>query len=562
MLILGVALPLFALVVWGFWTELDRQQRDSRDLALRIAHTMADDLTASIASADALISRMAARPKVQAGDPADCDTLFAIVDFFPQYVTLQLFTGNGKLLCSSEPQSNEIPYARQAEAWTTSFLSSHPQIPHDPQLRYIRGRWFSLTFRSVPNPSSPSAPLVLVLMQYIDFNSDAYPLGTVLTIVDDGNHVLARSIDPEKWVGRRGRSVAVAPDRQEGSAEATGIDGLTRQYGFTTVKGTHLHLFVGIPAGVAKAALRSLIVRATIIGIVLGVVLVVWSFRLSRTIERPLGALAAAARRVQDVGYSAPVPTGGPREIAFVGDAFNRMVERRAEAEAALRESKNELEALSIRLLQLQEEERTRIAREIHDELGQRLTALKIDVGGLIQAVSAEGELKPMIERIRRALDETVSSIRRIAAELRPPMLDDFGFLAALESDIRIFEQRTGIECELSLPSEPVELPPEVETAAYRIVQEALTNVARHANASRVEIRLRERDGEVLVDVRDDGRGFTDAELHRRGRGLGLVGMRERARQIGATVDIEGVDGKGTIVSLRIPIPTPAEVTP
>lgn len=559
MLILGVALPLFALVVWGFWTELDRQQRDSRDLALRIAHTIADDLTESTASADALISRMAARPKVRAGNPADCDTLFAIVDFFPQYVALQLFTGDGKLLCTSEPQSNEIPYARQAEAWTASFLGSHPQIPHDPQLRYIRGRWFSLTFRTVPG-TSPSPPLVLVLVQYIDFNSDAYPLGTVLTIVDDGNHVLARSIDPEKWVGRRGRSIAVRADRQEGSAEATGIDGMTRQYGFTTVKGTHLHLFVGIPAGVAKAALRSLIVRATIIGIVLGAVLVVWSFRLSRTIERPLGALAAAARRVQDVGYSAPVPTGGPREIAFVGDAFNRMVERRAEAEAALRESKNELEALSIRLLQLQEEERTRIAREIHDELGQRLTALKIDVGGLIQAVSAEGELKPMIERIRRALDETVTSIRRIAAELRPPTLDDFGFLAALESDIRIFEQRTGIECELSLPSTPVDLPPEVETAAYRIVQEALTNVARHANASRVEIRLRERDGEVLVDVRDDGRGFNGAELHRR-HGLGLLGMRERARQIGATVDIEGVDGKGTIVSLRIPIAAPAEAT-
>src|SRR5260221_7571674 len=112
------------------------------------------------------------------------------------------------------------------------------------------------------------------------------------------------------------------------------------------------------------------------------------------------------------------------------------MVARRAEAEAALVDSKNQLEALSKRLLEVQEEERTRIAREIHDDLGQRLTALKIDVGGLIQAVPPQAGLEPMIGRIRRALDETFQATHRLAAELRPPALDDFGFLAALESDI------------------------------------------------------------------------------------------------------------------------------
>src|SRR5207237_118654 len=127
----------------------------------------------------------------------------------------------------------------------------------------------------------------------------------------------------------------------------------------------------------------------------------------------------------------------------------------------------------------------------------------------------------------RRALYETVASIRRLAAELRLPTLDDFGFLAALETDIRSFEERTGIECDLSLPSTPVLLPPETETAAYRIVQEALTNVARHANASRVEIRLRIRDHEVLLDVRDDGRGLNGAGLCRRGR-RPVAGRRRR----------------------------------
>jgi signal transduction histidine kinase len=551
MLVLGVALPLFALVAWGFWTQLDHERRDSRDLAHRIARSIAGDLRDSNVRAEAIITRMAARPRVRAGNPADCDTLFPVVDFFPQYLTLQLFTGGGELLCGSEPQPGETAIAREAQLVIRAYLASHSVIPHDPLMVPIRGRWISIMFR--PVQSTSQTKLVLTLVQYLDFNIDAYPRGTVVTIVNDENRILARSQDPEKWIGKRGTHPRVPDNRLEGSAEAQGIDGTTRQYGFTGVPDTQWHLFVGIPSVVAKASLRTLIVRATVVGAILGVILIVLSFRLSRTIERPLGALAAAAQRVEDVGYATPVPTNGPREIAFVGEAFNRMVTRRAEAEAELRASKNELEALSFRLLQLQEEERTRIAREIHDELGQRLTALKIDVGGLLQTVSAEGERKPMIERIRRALDETVASVRRIAAELRPPTLDDFGFLAALETDIRSFEQRTGIECDLSLPSTSLVLPPEVETAAYRIVQEALTNVARHANASRVEIRLRIRDHEVLLDVRDDGRGLNGADLHRRGS-LGLIGMRERARQIGATLDIQGVDGKGTIVSLRIPV--------
>ena len=549
-LILGVALPLFALVVWGFWTELDRQRHSSQDLALRIAHSLASDVHAANVRSDALLTRMAARPKIRAGNAADCDTLFPIVDFFPQYLNLELFDTGGTLLCRAEPEATDQPFARQAEEWVHSFLAAHRAIPGDPVLLPMGDHWISVVLRPVPG----SAGLVLALVQYLDLNLDAYPAGTVVTIVNEDGRIVARTLDPNKWMGRTGRIGPPRPPRhREGSAELPGIDGKIRQYGYTPVPGTRWRLFVGIPAEVVTSPVRELFLKGMMAGLIVVVVLFVWSLRLSRAIERPLGALAAAAQRVEDSGYTTPVPTAGPREIVYVGEAFNRMVARRAEADAALVESRNQLETLSKRLLEVQEEERTRIAREIHDDLGQRLTALKIDVGGLIQALPAQAELDPMIGRIRRAFDETVASIHRIAAELRPPALDDFGFLAALESDIRAFEERTGIECELSLPSGPLPLSPEVETAAYRIVQEAMTNVARHANASRIEIRMRIRGSEVLVDVRDDGRGITDDDLHRRA-GLGLVGMRERARQIGATVEFEGVEGKGTIVSLRIPV--------
>jgi signal transduction histidine kinase len=216
-----------------------------------------------------------------------------------------------------------------------------------------------------------------------------------------------------------------------------------------------------------------------------------------------------------------------------------------------MRDDESKLKALSDRLLMVQEEERSRIARELHDDLGQSLTALKMDVIGLLeQSASVHGQ-SPIARRILRTLDATVTSVQRISSGLRPSMLDDLGLVAALEYEASMFEERTGIECELSLPP-AVDVEPNVATAIFRIVQESLTNVARHSNASRVEIRLRERAHELLLEIRDDGRGVTAAEVSHPSS-LGFIGMRERADLIGGAVVFEGVPERGTIVSVRIP---------
>ena len=197
-----------------------------------------------------------------------------------------------------------------------------------------------------------------------------------------------------------------------------------------------------------------------------------------------------------DEGYSGSVPDDGPREIAVVAQAFNRMIDNRSDAERALVDSRGQLEALSKKLLDVQEEERSRIAREIHDELGQLLTALKMDIGGLlISAEPLNPDQKMMARRIRQALTQTISSVQRISAELRPAALDDFGLIAAIESDVHTFEERTGVECDLSFPSDTLTFGSEVDAAIYRIVQEAMTNVARHSDATRLEIKLRQNDG-------------------------------------------------------------------
>jgi len=194
-----------------------------------------------------------------------------------------------------------------------------------------------------------------------------------------------------------------------------------------------------------------------------------------------------------------------------------------------------------------------RVAREIHDDLGQALTALKMDVIGFIEKSRHSPELAPMVERILRTIDSTVTSVQRISSELRPSVLDDLGLFAAIEWEARLFEERTGIECELSVPDEMPDTDPVSSAAIYRMFQEAMTNVARHSNASRVEVRVRERSGELLLEVRDDGRGIVSEEIANPSS-LGLAGIRERADILGGTALIEGVPGRGTIVSIRIPL--------
>jgi signal transduction histidine kinase len=214
------------------------------------------------------------------------------------------------------------------------------------------------------------------------------------------------------------------------------------------------------------------------------------------------------------------------------------------------------LKALSERLLVVQEEERTRISRDLHDNLGQLLTALKMDVIGLIEKTAGDTARSPLAERILRTLDAMLTSVQRIASDLRPGILDDLGLVAALESEAVLFEERTGIECQLFMPEDD-HIESRRATALYRIVQEALTNVARHANATRVEIHLRDLPGELFLEVRDDGGGLSTRQVGDP-LSLGLIGIRERAALVGGTVQFQGVAGRGTTVSVRIQIPASA----
>ncbi len=211
------------------------------------------------------------------------------------------------------------------------------------------------------------------------------------------------------------------------------------------------------------------------------------------------------------------------------------------------------LRALAARLQTVREEERTNVAREIHDVLGQALTAIKIDLSALSQALSMDQEKQATKARsTMKLVDETIQSVRRISTELRPGILDDLGLAAAVEWAAEEFEARTATRCRLNLPQEDIAVDQELATAIFRIFQETLTNVARHANASEVHVRLANENGDLILEVHDNGRGIGEEQLSA-GRSLGILGMRERALLLGGELVITGAPEKGTTVKVRIP---------
>jgi signal transduction histidine kinase len=247
------------------------------------------------------------------------------------------------------------------------------------------------------------------------------------------------------------------------------------------------------------------------------------------------------------------------KELRVTNQELIREITERNLAEERLRATSEQLRALSARLQSAREEEGTRIAREIHDELGSMLTGLKWDIEEISRLLSSQpgqSQLAVMRQKVRALIkltDMSVSTLRRIASELRPSVLDDLGLGAAIEWQAQQFQARTGIVCHCDCSLERVELTEEQSTAVFRILQEALTNVLRHAQATKVDIKISKEKGHFVLSVSDNGKGITESEKTEQ-QSLGILGMRERAHLIGGEIKIKGVDGKGTVVIVRVPI--------
>jgi signal transduction histidine kinase len=307
--------------------------------------------------------------------------------------------------------------------------------------------------------------------------------------------------------------------------------------------------------------------RLILVGLVILLFAVSLGMVIAQTVTKPILSLAGTAARFGRGDLAQRAVAASNDEIGTLARTFNTMAEEvqtrtdqleseidvRTKAEEELKRSQEELRNLSTHLQSAREAERKGFAREIHDELGQRLTTMKLQVSLQLEDVrSGEGVAAEKLEATIEDIDATIQAVKRLISELRPGLLDDLGLTAAIEWQAEEFERRTGIHCELSISPHDIALDQERSTAVFRIFQETLTNVARHSGASGVTVFLTDNGDEIELVISDDGRGITREEIDD-SRSFGLIGIRERAHVLLGTAAFSGKAGEGTVVSVHIP---------
>lgn len=312
-------------------------------------------------------------------------------------------------------------------------------------------------------------------------------------------------------------------------------------------------IFVGATGGTWLASRLNTIPQAPIflvafvtIGWLVSVAL---NFVVLQIAFRPLHDLEKVMKHVQKGEHSLRAPLTGEPETDLLARTFNVMLEAIDEA--------NRLRTSQI--INAQEQERKRVARELHDETSQVLTSLLISLAVLEESITTP-EAQARIAETRMLAHQTLRAIRSLSIDLRPSALDDLGLLPALRWYIKEYEQKFSIQVEFQTTGFRERLPAEMETALYRIVQEALTNVAKYAHAQTVHVTLKEEDDQVYATITDDGLGFDMEKLQKTSgqeRGLGLVGMQERAHLLDGTLTIQSSPGHGTMVQACIPLHPP-----
>jgi len=307
--------------------------------------------------------------------------------------------------------------------------------------------------------------------------------------------------------------------------------------------------------------------RLILIGLVILLLSAILGVLMAQTVTRPILSLVRLAERFGKGELSQRARVDSNDEIGLLASTFNTMAGKiqshtsqlrdeinvRIHAEVELTRSQEELRNLSVHLQRVREEERKGFAREIHDELGQRLTTMKLQLSLLLEDfLTGEAVAEERIVSVIQDIDATIQSVKRLISELRPGLLDDLGLTAAIEWQTEEFQRRTGIRCDLSISPQEIVLDQERSTAVFRIFQETLTNIARHSGASHVNIYLTDNSDEIELVISDDGCGIS-AEQIDDSSSFGLIGMRERAHAWGGSLVISGREHEGTVVSVSIP---------
>lgn len=564
LLLLVAILPL--AVVLGYDTYV-RAADDEHQLALRAFQTaerMADNTERFVAESKALIEKIAGSAAKYVRDPSQCPSLSAVyVGLPPIYANITIADHTGQMLCSArEADLRKLPSFGGHEYIQRLLRENQPTLS-PPLIGLISHRWSVFFAQPIHDEEHriigiAILPVDLLGLQFVATDRSALP-GTIARIFDNAGVLIASSEDPAQWIGRNARdteAVAIAIERKEGTVSAIGLRGIARMHGFSPVSDTDWIAYTSVPADpvyseTTRRVFRNLAITMLAICVV-GALLVL----VARAIARPILQIASVAKQVSAGNTHVRLKITGPAEIARVADQVNRMLDQQSKVERELRASEQRLQLLSGKLLNMQEEERKKLARDLHDRVGQVLAALKMKLGVIRRHSHEEGVASKVDECIEGA-DRLSDEVRGLTQELRPPQLEELGLSGALRVYVERYAQSARLSCHYSAPDTLPALPPVTEVSCFRIAQEALTNVLRHSSATSVWVELAVEGGTLHLTVRDDGGGFDSTAVRERvarGDSTGLISMEERAALVGGSVDISTASGVGTTVHAILPM--------
>lgn len=561
-LIVGVSLPL---LFFGAYLVLANTAQ-SRDLtvasAVGIARNVAaatDDFLDILRSA---IPPLSARLVITKHGDVICDP--ALPEFqatMPRSLNVAVFDRRGDLVCSGLSAVGHEFRASKKDAWFEIPMRERRDVLTGPAIGRISKTWVSMYAHPIVLTPDNVAAVIVITIDLLDFQpvkrqADLSP-GSVAGIMHSDGTIVSRSFNPEKWISKPNTMLLEKARTANGTAsyvQRVGIDGVERLYAFARITDTPWIAFAGLDATALLAKERRDLAVLILFGALTIVTAGTAAFVFTRRISEPMRGMADAARAIAAGGGQARAPVEGPREMRTVATEFNRMVESRQATETELRDLANRTRELADRLTVVEQSERVRISRELHDRIGQSLAILRLnlDIASAHVSESSPAELRTRLEQSRALLETTIAHVRNVMADLRPPALDEYGLAAALRTYIISFAASADVRVGFDAPDDVPRLTSVKETALFRIAQEALTNAAKHARAQSVRVTLAATAGGVLLTIADDGIGFEPELLNTVRVTWGITTMHERAEAIGARLVVRSQPGHGTTIVVEV----------
>lgn len=563
LLLLVTLVPVFVLILANAYTSSQRERLEIQAQAHRTATSVAVNQEQLFVGTGRLFDLLSA---LGADRETLCSQITSAPAAHPDILNLAVVEGAGAIAC----QTSAAPAANASlvgAAWFAAARHSSELVVSGLQTSGLASAPSVVVAKR--HRSLADVLLVAALgLESLTARMEALPLPpqSAITLVGPDQIVIARVPGNAAWRGRPAAATILehVKGRDDGYFEADGPDGVRRLYGFRRMDlpDRPLLVTVGIPVAVAYSEVNRRLSTSLGVLAVVTIAAFVFARRFSGSLfERKIESVLRAARNLSAGDLTARTGEAWtPDEVGELARTFDAMAAALQQRTVELEGSVDSLRALTARLETIREEERTRISREIHDELGQALTGIRMDMDRL-EARLRDARLTPdaaapivaKLASARTLVDAASESARRISRQLRPSVLDVLGFRAAVEWQLDEFRARTGVDIELLAPDPLPALDEQRAVALFRILQETLTNVMRHAQASQVTVRVAHEDGAIVLEVMDNGQGFDVDSRSAAGR-LGLLGMRERATSLGGAIEIVSAPGRGTTVRVQLPL--------